>query len=336
MSEDTNNEDYEIVDDDYEAGMTDMVVVEDSPHMEPSKADEGPDEVEVEEDDDIEIIDDTPEEDRNRTVSEPIEDISEEELKNYSAASANKIRRAHKSYHDERRAKEAAQREAQEALRIAKALAEENQKLTATTNQSQEQLVGQAKKNAESTLAAARRDYKEAYELGDPDKVLAAQEKIISSTNLLERINAWKPKPLQPAQTEVKQDNPAPQPIERDEKAEKWREKNDWFGKNTRMTAYALGAHQELIEAGVDPKSDKYYELLNKDLRETFPKAFPRSGAATELGAKPDPTVVSPANRSQAGGKIKLTKTAISIAKQLGLTPRQYADQIKEDRKRNG
>lgn len=288
------------------------------------------------EDDDIEIVDDTPEEDQGRTVSEPLEEVSEEELKNLTASAANKIRRAHKSYHDERRAKEKAEREMQEAMRVAKKLYEENQKLTATSSKSEEQLVGQAKINVESQLAQAEREYTDAYDSGDSAAMLKAQKKLIKASSDLDRINAWKPKPVQPAQPVVQQELTESQPIQRDEKAEKWREKNDWFGKNTRMTAYALGLHQELVEEGIDPKSDEYYAKLNKDLRATFPQAFPKPVTDANKGPKPDPTVVSPANRSAAGGKIKLTKSALNIAKQLGLTPRQYADQLKEDRKRNG
>lgn len=287
-------------------------------------------EVSVEGDTEVEVIDDTPEPDRNRTpMKEPPADVTDEELASYSESAKKRIQHFSKGYHDERRAKEAALREREEALRFAQAVAEENKKLQANVGQGQQALLEQAKKVVAQELESAKRKYKEAYEAGDSDALVTAQEALTVAKIKSERVNNFKPA-LQKSETVV-QNVPEPAVPRIDPKVSAWRDANPWFGDNKRMTALALTIHQELVDGGVDTRSDEYFDRINAEMRQVFPDAF--------LSEKPvkKSTVVAPATRSTAPRKIVLTKSQENIAKRLGLTNEQYARAVAEEmRKQNG
>jgi len=152
---------------------------------------------------DIEVVDDTPEADRGRKPSEPPEDVTEEELQDYSEKVRRRIQHFSKGYHDERRAKEAALRERQELERFAQKLVDENNKLKESTSKSQAALLEQAKKNAKLDFETAKIKYKRAYEAGDADGVLAAQEELTNSKLKLDRVNNFKLPSLQEKEVPV-------------------------------------------------------------------------------------------------------------------------------------
>jgi len=284
-------------------------------------------EFEVEGATEIEIVDDTPAEDRGRPpMKEPPTEVTDDELAQYSEGVKKRIQHFSKGYHEERRAKEAAQREKDEALRLAQALVEENKKLQGSLGQGQQALLEQAKKVVSNEVEQAKAKYKQAYEAGDSDALVAAQEELTAAKIRAERVNNFKPAPLQREQPVVQ---PAPEP-KVDSQALAWQEANPWFGKNRRMTAVALEIHNELVEGGVDPTTDTYYEKINSEVRKMFPDAFPSE--------KPRKTnVVAPATRSTAPRKIVLTQSAVNLAKRLGLTNEQYARAVAEEmRKQNG
>lgn len=289
-------------------------------------------EVSVEGNDDttpeVEVVDDTPEEDRNRSpMKEPPSEVTEEELASYSENVKKRIQHFSKGYHEERRAKEAALREREEALRFAQTVAEENKKLQANLGQGQQALLEQAKKVVAQELENAKRKYKEAYESGDSDAVVAAQEALTSAKIKADKVNSFKP-PLQKQETVVQPEPAAPRI---DPKVSAWREANPWFGENKRMTAVALTIHNELVDSGVDTRSDEYFNRINAEIRQIFPDAFPSEKPVKK------PTVVAPATRSTAPRKIVLTKSQENIAKRLGLTNEQYARAVAEEmRKQNG
>jgi hypothetical protein len=274
----------------------------------------------------IEVVDDTPEQDRYRTpMAEPPQDPTEEELASYSESIKNRFKHFTKGYHDERRAKEAALREKEEALRIAQKVFEENKQLKGSVNQNQTALLEQAKKVVSAEIEDAKRMYKEAYESGDSDKLLEAQEALTTARIKADKVNNFRPTPLQVEETPVQI---APQPQQAapvDEKLLAWQDKNQWFGSNKRMTSYALGLHEELVETGIRVGSDEYYKRIDADIRERFPDQV---GAGESVDAKPQRTksnVVSPATRSTAPKKIVLTQSQVNLAKRLGLTNEQYA-----------
>jgi len=280
----------------------------------------------------IEVVDDTPEEDRYRTpMAEAPQDPTEEELASYSESVKNRFKHFTKGYHEERRAKEAAQREKDEALRIAQAVFEENKRLKGSVNQNQVALLEQAKKVVNSEIEQAKRQYKEAYESGDSDKLLEAQEALTTAKIRADKVNNFRPAPLQEQETPVQM---APQPQQAapvDEKLLAWQDQNQWFGSNKRMTSYALGLHEELVENGIRVGSEEYYKRIDTDIRERFPDQV---GAGESVDAKPQRTksnVVSPATRSTAPKKIVLTQTQVNIAKRLGVPLELYARKVAEE-----
>jgi len=280
----------------------------------------------------IEVVDDTPAEDRGRKpMSEPPKDVTDEELSKYDESVQKRIKHFTKGYHDERRAKEAAEREKEEALRFARSLAEENNKLKGSVNQNQTALIEQAKKVVANELETAKRQYKEAYEAGDSDALVNAQEALTSAKMKADKVNNFRPAPLQVEKTNVQ---PAyqPQPAAPvDEKLLAWQDQNQWFGSNKRMTAYALGLHEDLVGEGIPAGSDEYYKRINTDMRERFADQF---GADEPADAKPQRTKsnnVAPATRSTAPRKIVLTQTQVNLAKRLGVPLELYARKVAEE-----
>ncbi len=281
----------------------------------------------------LEIIDDTPKADRGRTASEPPEEISDEELENYSDKVRNRIKHFSKGYHDERRAKEAAMRERQELETLTQRLMDENKALKETGNKSQTALLSQAKTNAESAHKIAQERYKKAYNDGDADQLLEAQEALSSARARLEKISNYKIPPLQEEESRVQtiQQPPQQQEVPRDTRAADWAKENTWFNTDLEMTNYALGLHTKLVQQdGFDPTSDVYYEKINSRMRELFPERFEEDSKPIRKSSN----VVAPASRSTAPRKIRLTQTQVTLAKRLGLTNEQYAKQVAIDMKR--
>ncbi len=283
----------------------------------------------------IEVEDDTPEADRGRKASPPPDEVTNEELENYSEKVKTRIKHFSKGYHDERRAKEEAQREREALESYAKNLMAENEKLKGSVDQSHNSLIESAKKQVQGEMALAQRQYREAYESGEPDKVLEAQTALNTAQIRLEKVNGLKPKQiqaLQPEETPVEQAPTAPQPqVQRDEKAETWRDDNPWFGSDDEMTAFALGLHNKLTKDGVDPKSDTYYEKINSRMRQVFPDQFDDGiEDQPESTQRKSSNVVAPATRSTAPNKIRLTQSQVAIAKKLGVPLETYAKQAAE------
>lgn len=279
----------------------------------------------------IEVIDDTPEEDRGREpMKTPPEEPTDEELATYSKRDRTKTREFHKAYHDERRAKEVALREKEEAIRIAQQVYEENQRLKGTVDSNQNIMLDQVKRTIAQEIDQAKAKYKKAYEDGDSEALVDAQEELTNAKIKADRVNNFKPKPLQ-AQENVVQTSPsAPKP---DERAEDWQRANPWFGPDTEMTGFALAVHNKLInEEGVDPKSDEYYQRLNGRLRQVFPDKF-ESAEPGDANRRPKSNVVASASRSTAPKKITLTASEVSIAKRLGIPLELYARKVLEIRR---
>ena len=288
-------------------------------------------EYEVEGATEVEVVDDTPADDRGRKpMKEAPAEVTDDELEQYSDGVKKRIQHFSKGYHEERRAKEAAFREREEALRLAQNLVEENKRLQGSLGQGQQALLEQAKKVVANEVDQAKQKYKQAYEAGDSEALVAAQEELTAAKIRSERVNNFRPAPLQAPEPVVQ---PAPQAQEFvpqvDSKARAWQDTNPWFGKDEEMTALALAAHEKLVKGGIDPSSDEYYEKINTRIRQVFPDAFP-----SEKRKSP---VVAAATRSTAPRKIVLTQSQVNIAKRLGVPLEAYARQVAEDmRKQNG
>ena len=296
-----------------------------------AKKPEAPAPSEVDSSDDgfeIEVVDDTPKADRNRKPSDPPEDVTEEELADYSEKVRRRIQHFSKGYHDERREKERALREREELERLSQRLVEENKKLKESEYKSQAALLESAKKSAEAEINAAKRAYKRAYDAGDSDKVLAAQDRLSTAKIKADKLEEFKlPQEEYTLPVDSPEQESAPQPVQIDEKTRTWQKENPWFNEDEEMTSFALGLHNRLVKEGVDPQTDDYYERINTRMREVFPENFEDEPEVRRRSNN----VVAPATRSTAPKKIRLTQTQLTLAKRLGLTPEQYAKQVALD-----
>jgi hypothetical protein len=298
----------------------------------PKKKSEDPDfKVEIEADGvtEIEVVDDTPK--SNKKMEDPPKEADDEELSQYGEKVRRRIQHLQKGYHEEKRKTEQAVKEREEAIRAAQAIVEENKKLKGSLNQGQTALLEQAKKTVASEMEEARRKYKEAYEAGDSEALVDAQENLTATKIKLDRVNNFKPTPLQEDETPVTIPQVSTPAV--DAKAEKWREKNDWFGPDDEMTSFALGLHNKLVKNGVDPGSDDYYEKIDSRMRQVFPDAFDAEESADEpekVEKRTKSNVVAPATRSSSPKKVVLTQTQVNIAKRLGVPLELYARKVAE------
>ena len=221
-------------------------------------------------------------------------------------------------------------REREEALKFAQKIIEENKTLKKNLGANETLLAGSAKQNAEMALDQARAKYKAAYDAGDADQIVAAQEELTQAKLRLDKVENFKPTSLQEPETPVNIPKFAPEP-QVDSKALAWQRQNQWFGRDEEMTSFALGLHEKLVKNGVDPTSDDYYERLNGRLRQVFPENF--SDGVEKQEEKPKRTssnVVAPASRSVAPKKITLTQTQVALAKKLRIPLEAYARKVAE------
>ena len=288
----------------------------------------------------IEIEDDTPPEDRGR---EPLpvslkEELEKDDLEVYDDEVKQKLKQMRKVYHDERREKEAALREQQEAVALAQKYMGENQRMRHMLDTGGREYAQTLQTAANLQLESARRAYKEAYDSGDADSVIAAQEKLHEASMRMRQAENFKMPPLQQenyvVQNAPQTQQPAPNP-----KLQQWLDRNIWYGQDDEMTAAALGLHEKLKKSGdVAVGSEEYYAILDKTIRRRFPEQFEEeqgSQARTETRTRPS-TVVAPAVRSTSPKRIKLKASQVALARKLGLTPEQYAHEQRKLEAQNG
>ena len=279
-------------------------------------------EPEVEDKIEVEVYNDTPKADRNRKPSEAPADVTDEEVEEYSKRVQDRLKHFSKSYHDERRAKEAAQREREELEQYAQRLIDENKNLKGTVNQNQEALLEQAKRATESELEAAKQTYREAYESGEADRVVDAQEALTNAKIRSDRLDNFELSPLQEEETTVQQPRVA------DPRADKWANDNPWFRENQEMRDIAMAIHQSLMRNNVTPQAENYYEEIDSRMRSFYPDYFNDGGIEEVEKPKPRSNVVAPAARSTSPKKVRLLQSAQAIAKRLGVPLEEYAKQM--------
>jgi hypothetical protein len=285
---------------------------------------------------DIEVVDDTPKVDRNRKPSEPPSDVTDEELEGYSEKVRNRIKHFSKGYHDERRAKEAALRERQELEALAQRLVDENKQLKGNVTKNQEALLEQAKRNAAIEMESAKRSYKAAYDSGDSEAVLEAQDKLTSAKIKSDKLDNFKIPALQDEETAVQDtQEPVTPQYTRDNRAEEWRAANPWFDEDPEMQSFAYGVHHKLIKEGVSPQNEEYYERIDARMREVFPGYFGEVPSEAREERKQQPNVVAPATRSTAPKKVTLSQTQVALAKRLGVPLEEYARQVALEARKN-
>jgi hypothetical protein len=297
----------------------------------------------VEEQFEYEVEDDTPIEDRGREPmpKEVVEELEQDELEEYSDKVKLRLKQMKKVWHDERRAKETAYREQQEAVTLAKRVMEENERLKKQYTAGEKEYAETVKGAAEMQLEMAKKAYKEAYDSGDADQIVEAQQAMQEANIRLMQAKSFRPNTVQERETDVQRsswgsavDPPRPP----DQRAMAWQERNPWFGQDEEMTATALGLHEKLKRNGVPVGSDDYYATLDKTIRKRFPEQFETTEVETKVETprtKPS-TVVAPATRSTAPKKVKLKQSQMDTIKKLGITPEQYVREFMKLENANG
>jgi hypothetical protein len=276
----------------------------------------------------IEIEDDTPEEDRGRVPADPERvkalEVDVDELDKYSKDAKDKMIQMKRVWNDERRRADTADRERAAAVEAAQTLFAENKRIKGILNSGEKEYVDAVKTTTELQLEMAKKAYREAYDTGDTDKLLEAQEEMTRVAMQMDKIKNFKMPPLQEENFQVQREQ-YQQPARPDDKVMEWQERNSWFGQDEEMTASALGLHEKLKNNGVVVGSDEYYAKLDETMRRRFPESF-------EEEAKEDAprrnTVVAPATRTTAPKKVRLKTSQLAIAKKLGLTPEQYVREL--------
>ena len=299
----------------------------------------------------VEVIDDTPPEDRGRKPlpKDIVDELEKDDLEEYSDKVKKRLSQMKKVWHDERREKERAAREKEEAIRFAQQQYEENRRLKQRLGVGERAFIQEVTKAANNELSVAKDRLKQAYEAGDSEKIAEAQESLTDAKLRLQQYARFQPT-LQAQESGVQpsQQVQAPQasaPVI-DPKAEVWRQKNPWFGVDEEMTALALGLHAKLERSGVDLRSDDYYRQIDSTMRKRFPDYFDEEveqeekPTQTREAEKPTRTkqanVVAPVTRSTAPRQVRLTPTQVAIAKKLGLSNEQYARELMKLENDNG
>ena len=271
---------------------------------------------------------------------EVVRELENDNLEEYSSRVKERMAQLKKVWHDERRAKESADRERQEAIRFAQQISDENKKLKNTLSSGEEQYISTVKEKYESDLSIAKRDYREAYDTGDTDKIIEAQTRMNDAQYKLSHAQNLKPQyntsQTQQNSVQYTQEQNQPQAPKPDAKAQAWQAKNQWFGKDEEMTSLALGAHEKLIRSGIDPTSEIYYRRIDETMQKRFPENFGDDSFEARPAQRKPSTVVASASRSTAPKKVRLTQTQLAFAKKLKLTPEQYAREMIKLENANG
>lgn len=295
----------------------------------------------AEEDEGQEIIldDDAPANDKSEQTSdaevakaaERVES-GEDDLSDYSANVQKRIKNLTQKYRE-------AERQQEEATRVAQQLLQENQHLKGRMQKLDSGYLNEYGTRIETQIAAARRAYKEAYESGDTDAMIEAQETLARVTTEKDRYDLAKRRAAeqQPAPQQQQYQQPAPQQQYQqpqqpkpDPRAQTWAEKNEWFGQDEVMTYAAFGIHRKLVEEeGFDPQSDEYYNEIDRRMRSEFPNKFAgqKSSKKTQVAS-----AGSSASRTTKQGRrsVKLSPSQIAIAKKLNVPLEEYAKYVKD------
>ena len=279
----------------------------------------------------VEVIDDTPPEDRNkpRRTGEP--DIpSDDEVAQYSDKVKKRISKLKYEFHEERRQKEELERQQQALADFAKKIREENLHLKKALQSGQTIIADQMQTRVESEFDNAKRRLREAVELGDIDKQVDAQRDIARLAVEADKVRSFRPieieEPVAEPEPRYEQQTPPPKP---DAKTLAWAKKNTWFGRDREMTDFARHIHDRLVVFDrVDPTTDEYWKRLDGEMRTRYPHIA--EDADEDNARTPQPkqsVVVAPVKRNSAAprNKVQLSASEVAIAKRLGLTIEQYA-----------
>ncbi len=286
-----------------------------------------------------EIAIETPEEEAPKEAApERVEEApkeepkQEDELDSYSKGVQARIKKLTEKYRQEERDKS-------EAVRLSQQLMEENEKLKSRVKALDTGYLSEYGTRLQTQTEAAKRMLKEAYEAGNSDGVVEAQQLMSNIAAEQQRYNTAKAQADRQAKMQVQQPQEQPQqqqPVQQqraqpDPRAVAWKDKNDWFGSDKIMTAAAFALHSQLTEEeGFDPNTDEYYTEVDKRLRQEFPHKFSetkKSGGGSQVAS-----AGNSASRSTKQGRrsVKLSHSQVAIAKKLGVPLEEYAKYVKD------
>ena len=277
-------------------------------------------------------------------------ELTDDELPNYSKRVQKRINKLKYESHEEKRRTQSAIQERDEAFRVAQQIAEKNREYESLIGRGEQALIGQVKERAAMAVDQAKEQYRKAYEEGDTDNVVNAQEALTKATAELTEADRYAQsmsnqpapqqenwQPPQPAQQPARQ--PVQQPVQQaptpDPETKEWAAKNPWFMQDgyEEMTSLAYGKHASLVKQGVVPNSSEYFRQIDETVRKAFPDHDWQDGnvpqARTSPASQPS-QVVAPTTRNN-GAKprtVRLTASQRSLAKRLGLTDEQYAKYV--------
>ena len=307
------------------------------PEMMEDVGNESPETQDVVSDDkfEIEIVDDTPEEDRGRPRkaedAEP-EIPDEDELDKYSEGVQKRMKKMTYEVNEQRRNKEEAIRLREEALKYAESIKAENERLRQSLEQGEQTLVNQAKGRVQAELDRAKVAYKEAIDSGDSDLILEANDKVTALRIEADKIASYKPQKRPAPQPQPQYQQQAPAVPQVDPRAVEWGKRNTWFEKDPEMTGFAYGVHQRLVQSGIDPNTDRYYTEIDKAMKKVFPDKFDDGQIEEQAPQRQAGSVVAaPSRTTKKSRTVRLTSTQASLAKRLGLSNEQYAAQLMKD-----
>lgn len=274
----------------------------------------------------VEVEDTTPSDDRNKTpLPEKVrEELYSDELEDYSTKVKKKLLQMKKLAHDERREKDAALREQNETIEFAKKLMNENKKLKANLSNSENNVLASVTRTVEMEMESAKKAYREAYDSGDTDKVMEAQERLTQATLKVDKVKNFKLQPVPREETVVQTPQPQVQRPAPDPTAVAWQQENPWFGEDEEMTSLALGLHEKMQREGVKVASQEYYSRLNATIRKRFPEKFEDAEEQEDRPSRRS-SVVAPATRTTSAKRVRLTTGELNLAKKFKLTPEQFA-----------
>ena len=248
-----------------------------------------------------------------------------DELKEYSEGVQRRIAKLTRKMRE-------AERQREEAIAFAEANKKRAEEVESKLSKLDKTYVSEFEGRVKTSLAAAKLALKNAIDSQDVDAQVAAQEQIANLTVDAARLNAMKVAEVEkPKEVNVTPQRQQTTP-QSDPKAEMWATKNPWFGNDTAMTYTAFDLHKKLVEEeGYDPKSDEYYNEIDKRIRVEFPHKFDKVEDNSTERVKPTQNVAS-AKRSASTGRrktVKLTPSQVAIAKRLGVPLEDYAKQLK-------
>ena len=298
----------------------------------------------------IEVIDDTPEGDRNRRPPVGFDQQDhDDELKDVGKSVQKRIKKLKYDFHEQRREKESASRMRDEAVGYAQKVAEENKQLRELLNRGEQVLIDEVKARTEKDVSSAKEVLKRAHEEGDLSAMADAQEVLARASYDAQKALEYSPVSQAPTEEPVApQAQPAQAQAAPDPQAAQWAQRNEWFQTDREMTAFAFAVHEGLVSNGVNPRSGDYYSQIDQKMRERFPEKFGEESSTdasvedTSLRRDATPrrpsTVVAPARRTTGAKsrKVKMTETQMRLANRLGITPEQYAKQALILERNNG